>query len=165
MKPIVHFLLATGLATGAVSANEFYAARTPSPATSAIEAHGEPFPAPVTGGDTLFVEAGKDEGVAPKCLPAAQILGIFATDVEAVGGEILALSGGLEQEFADQWRQAVGASPVDVSQVFAHIVPTEDGEPIVDVVEVDANGCALSRTLLSQSDWLILLGAVEGVEV
>jgi hypothetical protein len=165
MKPIVHFLLATGLATGAVSANELYAARAPALATSTVEAHGEPFPAPVMGGNILFVAAGGDESGASKCLPVEQILGIFATDVEAVGGEIFALSGGLEQEFADQWRQAVGANPVDVSQVFAHVVPSEDGEPIVDVVEVDANGCALSRTLLSQSDWLILLGAVQGVEV
>jgi hypothetical protein len=166
MKPIVHFLLATGLATGAVSAQELYAAKTASlPVTSAIEAHGEAFPAPVTGGGILFVEAGGDESSAPQCLPVDQILGIFAMDVEAVGGEILALTGGLEQEFADQWRLTVGASPVEVSQVFAHVVPSEGGEAVVDVVEVDAKGCALSRTLLSQSDWLVLLGAVQGVEV
>ena len=98
-------------------------------------------------------------------MPIGQILDIFALDLEAVGGEILALSGGLEQEFADQWRRAVGMSPVDVSQVFAHVVPGVDGDAIVDVVEVDTQGCALSRTLLSQSDWLDLLGIVQGIDV
>jgi hypothetical protein len=125
----------------------------------------EPFPAPVSASDMLFAGTGGDGGDSAACLPVAQILGVFALDVEAVGGEILALSGGLEQEFADQWRRAVGASPVDVSQVLAHIVPAEDGGAIVDVVEVDAQGCALSRTLLSQTDWLALLGAVAGIEV
>jgi len=126
---------------------------------------GEPsLPPPVTGAD-LFTVSGAAVDAPATCMPAEQILGVFALDVEAVGGEILALSGGLEQDFADQWREAVGMTPVDVSQVYAHVVPAEDGDAIVDVVEVDAQGCALSRTLLSHTDWLELLGAVSGVEV
>jgi len=163
MKPIVHLMFAAGLATTTAVGAQALSATTPTKAP-AVEHAAEPFPAPVTA-DVLFAEAGGDAGSPGACMPAARILGIFALDVEAVGGEIFALSGGLEQDFADQWRQAVGASPVDVSQVFAHVVPAEDGDAIVDVVEVDAQGCALSRTLLSQSDWLTLLGAIRGVEV
>jgi hypothetical protein len=165
MKPFVHILLAAGLATTAALGAQALSPRDDTATVPSAFAHGaEPFPAPVSAG-VPRAEAGNDGGTSATCLPVAQILGIFALDVEAVGGEILALSGGLEQEFADQWRLAVGASPVDVSQVLAHIVPAEDGDAIVDVVEIDAEGCALSRTLLSHTDWLTLLGVVRGIEV
>ena len=41
-----------------------------------------------------------------------------------------------------------------VTQVYAHIVPAQNGAAVVDVVEIGQNGCALSRTLLSMDDWL-----------
>jgi hypothetical protein len=165
MKPFVHVLFAAGLAaTTALGAQALSLHNGPAAIPSAFDHGAEPFPAPVSAG-VHPAESGSDGGAPATCLPVAQILGIFALDVEAVGGEILALSDGLEQDFADQWRQAVGLSPVDVAQVFAHVVPTGDGDAIVDVVEVDAEGCALSRTLLSETDWLTLLGVVTGIEV
>jgi hypothetical protein len=166
MKPFVHVLLAAGIATStAIGAQALSVQQAHLPTPPVSDHEGEPsLPPPVTGGE-LFTVSGEDAGAPESCMPVAQILGVFALDVEAVGGEILALSGGLEQAFADQWRLAVGISPIDVSQVYAHVVPAEDGDAIVDVVEVDAQGCALSRTLLSHNDWLELLGAVSGVEV
>jgi hypothetical protein len=167
MKPFVHALFVAGLATTTAlgaQALSVQSARLPTPPVL-FDHEGEPsLPPPVTG-DELFTVSGGDAGASESCMPVAQILGVFALDVEAVGGEILALSGGLEQEFADQWRLTVGMTPVDVSQVYAHVVPAEDGDAIVDVVEVDGEGCALSRTLLSHNDWLELLGAIGGVEV
>jgi hypothetical protein len=166
MKPFVHVLLAAGVATTtAIGAQALSVQSAPLPTPPVFDHEGEPsLPPPVTGIDLFTISGGSVDAPA-SCMPAEQILGVFALDVEAVGGEILALSGGLEQEFADQWRLAVGIAPVDVSQVFAHVVPAEDGDAIVDVVELDGEGCALSRTLLSHDDWLDLLGAVRGVEV
>jgi hypothetical protein len=166
MKPFVHVVLAASIATTtAIGAQALSVQKGYIPTPPVFEHEGEPsLPSPVTGADLFTVSGGAVEAPAA-CMPAEQILGVFALDVEAVGGEILALSGGLEQDFADQWRAAVGMNPVDVSQVYAHVVPAEDGDAIVDVVEVDGEGCALSRTLLSHKDWLELLGAVSGVEV
>jgi len=166
MKPFVHVVLAAGLATTtAIGAQALFVQKAHSPTPPVFDHEGEPsLPPPVTSAD-LFTVSGAAVDAPATCMPAEQILGVFALDVEAVGGEILALSGGLEQDFADQWREAVGMTPVDVSQVYAHVVPAEDGDAVVDVVEVDSEGCALSRTLLSHSDWLELLGAVSGVEV
>jgi hypothetical protein len=167
MKPLVHVLLAAGIATTtAIGAQALSVQHAPLATPPVFGDEGEPsLPPPVTGGELFAVSGGGAAAAPASCMPVAKILGVFALDVEAVGGEILALSGGLEQEFADQWRLAVGMTPVDVSQVFAHVVPAEDGDAIVDVVEVDAEGCALSRTLLSHDDWVALLGAVSGVEV
>jgi hypothetical protein len=171
MKPFAKILIAATAVSAILSVRDYSTAEinaqdsVPVTAQSGLEHPGEPMPTPVTGGQ-LFAELGPDpDSSAEVCMPVGQILDIFALDVEAVGGEILSLSGGLEQEFADQWRRAVGMSPVDVSQVYAHVVPGLDGDAIVDVVEVDAEGCALSRTLLSHADWLDLLGIVQGIDV
>lgn len=166
MKPFVHVVLAAGIATTtAIGAQALSVQKAHLPTPPVFDHEGEPsLPAPVTGDELFTVSGGAVEAPA-SCMPAEQILGVFALDVEAVGGEVLVLSGGLEQDFADQWREAVGMTPVDVSRVYAHVVPAEDGDAIVDVVEVDGEGCALSRTLLSHNDWLELLGAVSGVEV
>lgn len=166
MKPFVHVVLAVGIATTtAIGAQALSAQKGHVPTPPVFDHEGEPsLPSPVTGGE-LFTSSGGAAGAPPTCMSAEQILAVFALDVEAVGGEIIALTGGFEQEFADQWRLAVDMTPVDVSQVYAHVVPAEDGDAIVDVVEVDNEGCALSRTLLSHNDWLELLGAVSGVEV
>jgi hypothetical protein len=54
---------------------------------------------------------------------------------------------------------------VAVSQVLAHVVPGEGGDAIVDVVEIDAKGCAASRTLLTGMEWADLVRAARGPEV
>jgi hypothetical protein len=52
-----------------------------------------------------------------------------------------------------------------VSQILAHVVPGEGGDAIVDVVEIDAKGCAASRTLLTGMEWADLVRAARGPEV
>ena len=130
--------------------------------------HGiEPVPAPVSG-NLLFAETelGPDFNPAREtCVPAPQVLAIFAREIELVGGEILTLSGRLQQEFADYWRQTAGLTTVNVSRVLAHFVPGQDGDAIVDVVEIDAKGCAVSRTLLTGMEWAGLVHAARGPEV
>ena len=125
----------------------------------AAEWHEEPAPTLVT------TDPSDDLQVERVCIPVDQILGVFALDVQHLGGEILALDDGLQQAFADSWRKTVGMPPTEVTQVFAHIVPGDDGATIVDVVEIAKNGCALSRTLLSMDHWLEILKPLRSVEV
>lgn len=126
----------------------------------------EPAPAPVTG-VLLFdeTELGALDSGRESCMTAARVLGIFAREIEIVGGEIQTLSGRMQQDFADQWRQTTGLTPVDVSQVLAHVVPSQDGDAIVDVVEFDTEGCALSRTLITGIEWVDLIQAARRFEV
>jgi hypothetical protein len=127
----------------------------------------EPAPAPVTGVilfDETELGAGFDSG-RESCVTAARVLGIFAREIEIVGGEIQTLSGRLRQDFADQWRQTAGLARVDVSQVFAHVVPRQDGDAVVDVVEFDIEGCALSRTLITRIEWVDLIQSARRLEV
>jgi hypothetical protein len=127
----------------------------------------EPVSAPVSG-DLLFTgtELGPDFNPARvTCVPAPEVLAIFAREIGMVGGEILTLSGRLQQDFADHWRQSAGLTTVDVSQVFAHFVPGQDGDAIVDVVEIDKKGCAASRTLLTGTEWVGLVQAARGPAV
>jgi len=128
--------------------------------------HGiEPVPAPVSG-ELLFAEAELPPGFnSETCVLAVQVLDIFAREMEMVGGEVLTLSGRSQQDFADHWRLAVDMPSVAVSQVLAHVVPGEDGDTIVDVVEIDAEGCAASRTLITGMEWADLLQAARPPEV
>jgi hypothetical protein len=143
------------------------AASTPVPTQPLFVHRGEPMPAPVMG-DDLFapIPAGyQSASVGGRCVPADDVLTILALDVEKVGGRIFMMTDGIQQEFSDSWRLAAGGERVDVSLVLAHLFPNSGGEPIVDVVEFDAQGCAFSRTLLSSSDWLDVIELAEGVEV
>jgi hypothetical protein len=139
----------------------------PNRLVSETEHANEPVPAPVTG-VLLFTEIERGAGFdsdRETCVTAAQVLGIFAREIETIGGEIQTLSGRLQQDFADQWRQTAGLTPVDVSRVFAHVVPSQYGDAIVDVVEFDTEGCALSRTLITDIEWVDLIQASRGLEV
>jgi hypothetical protein len=169
MKQIVPLSIAAGLAVGSALALTGYsfAAATRAVALPPIDAsewHEEPAPIP-TRAMPPANDPAKELQVERACIPADQILGVFALDVTHVGGEILALDNGLQQAFADSWRKTVGMPGVKVTQVYAHIVPGEDGATVVDVVEIDQNGCALSRTLLSMDDWLEILKPLRSVEV
>jgi hypothetical protein len=166
MKQIVPLSVAAGLAVGGALALTGYSFAAASqtmvlPPIDASEWHEEPMPTPTRAVAPAVEE---DLQVERTCIPADQILGVFALDVTHVGGEILALDDGLQQAFADSWRKSVGLPGVKVTQVFAHIVPGE-GATVVDVVEIDQNGCALSRTLLSMDDWLEILKPLRTVEV
>jgi hypothetical protein len=163
---LVAFITAIGVAGYAIaeSAGQGF---VPNRLVSDREHAIEPTPAPVSGVllfDETELGAGFDSG-RESCVSAARVLGIFAREIKIVGGEIQTLSGRLQQEFADQWRQAAGLAPVDVSQVFAHVVPSQDGDVIVDVVEIDTEGCALSRTLITGIEWGYLILAARELEV
>jgi len=167
MKPFLPILAAftvaagvAGYATAESAGQGFVFDRGTSEAEHGIE----PVPAPVSG-ELLFADAELPPDFnGESCVPAAQVLGIFAREIEMVGGEVLTLSG-RSQDFADHWRLAVNMPSVAVSQVLAHVVPGEDGDTIVDVIEIDANGCVVSRTLLTGVEWTDLVQAARGPEV
>jgi hypothetical protein len=76
------------------------------------------------------------------------------------------LSGGLRQSLSDVWRRKAHAKTVRVSSVVAHLFPDETGtEWTADVVEFDAKGCAMTRTLVPGNVWNALLRVAVGVEV
>jgi hypothetical protein len=160
------FIAAIGVAGYAI-AESAGRSLVPNRLVSETEHAIEPAPAPVTGVllfDETELGAGFDSG-RESCVTAAGVLGIFAREIEIVGGEIQTLSGRLQQDFADQWRQTAGLAPVDVSQVFAHVVPSQVGDAVVDVVEFDTEGCALSRTLITGIEWVDLIEAARRLEV
>jgi hypothetical protein len=170
MKASLHvlaaFITAIGVAGYAIaeSAGQGF---VPNRLVSEWEHAIEPTPAPASGVllfDETELGAGFDSG-RESCVTAARVLGIFAREIEIVGGEIQTLSGRLQQDFADQWRQSAGLAPVDASQVFAHVVPSHDGDAIADVVEFDTEGCALSRTLITGIEWVDLIQAARRLEV
>lgn len=158
MDQILPVSVAAGLAIAGALLITGYSVAAPVPhAGPQVQAELPATPAKSSPDEDLQVER--------RCIPADQMLGVFALDAEHLGGEILALGDGLQQAFADSWRKNVGLPAVPVTQVFAHVVPGQDGASIVDVVEIDENGCALSRTLLSMESWLEILKPLQSVEV
>lgn len=131
-----------------------------------IEFHDEEntVPVPVVG-DHLFVSSEDGQGASNACLTADRVMQNFALDIENVGGNIVLMTEGMEQDFADSWRSLAALDPVEVSLVIAHVIPDSGGDPIVDVVEIDGSGCALSRTLLTADDWMSLLDLARSIEV
>ncbi len=120
-------------------------------------------PPPPAAGVPLFVAAGG--GDTPTCTTGADVVGRLKADQARLGGETVMLADGLEQAFADAWRRQVNLGPVEVSSVLAHVFRGEGGSgAMVDVVEIDAAGCAMSRTLLSGEEWMTLLGSAAGAE-
>jgi hypothetical protein len=168
MKQIIPLSIVAGLAVGGALVLTGYSFAAASqaivlPPIDPGEWHEEPAPTPARA--VPPTRDPEDLNAERTCIPADQMLGIFALDVTHVGGQILALGDGLQQAFADSWRKSVGLPVVKVTQVFAHIVPSDDGAAVVDVVEIDQKGCALSRTLLSMDDWLEILKPLRSVEV
>ena len=122
-------------------------------------AHDALPPAPIAG-DRLFVSLSPDaepQDLGGSCRNADDVLGTLLLDVENVGGDLVFMAEGLQQDFSDSWRSLIDGQRVEVSLVVAHIIPNRGGDPVVDVIEIDGNGCALSRTLLSAADWVRLL--------
>jgi hypothetical protein len=119
------------------------------------------FPAPVAGLELYFADA---SGAIAGCVSDTEVIRHLEDDRLQFGGETVMLADGLDQAFADAWRQQIDMEQVAVSDVLAHVFGEGD-DVAVDVVELDANGCALSRTLLSEDDWNYLLRRAAGVEV
>jgi hypothetical protein len=125
----------------------------------------EPMIAPVSGGELFQPVRQSGRNVDRQCLSQDDVFTVFAGDIQQVGGEIVVMTDGVQQNFSDYWRRTAGVDQVDVSVVVAHLVPDVEAEPIVDLVEFDQAGCAISRTLMSHGDWLELLQRSHGVEV
>jgi hypothetical protein len=116
-------------------------------------------PAPPASGTPLL-----ENTTAAACLTTDRMVASFEADKAMYGGELVLLADGLEQSFADTWRREVDAESVTVSTVIAHTLTSADGDQLVDVVEFDKSGCALSRTILSGGDWSMLLETAAGRE-
>jgi hypothetical protein len=131
---------------------------------------GDPVPPPVVG-QHLFADHAaasqgfESRGTAHTCLSADLVLHILARDVETVGGNVVIMADGVHQHFSDTWRALAGTSRVEISLVIAHVIPDSGGDPIVDVVEINGQGCAISRTLLAGSDFLDLIAFADSIEV
>src|SRR5262249_18060889 len=94
------------------------------------------------------------------CLPPAEAIERLQVERDAMGGKVVVLAEGLQQSFSDAWRLNAHVAPVRVSSVVAHIFPVSDeGDWYGDVVEFDAKGCAMTRTLVPGGTWNSLLEA------
>lgn len=157
-------IVSTALAVVAVSGASLAVASIPSTfnrGEATAELHGSEagLPKAVTG-VSLF-----DEGYGPVCYKQNDVLSYLGRDRTEIGGEMVTLEAGFDQDFADAWRSETKMEPVKVSGVFAHIFPTESGLGMVDVVEIGADGCAISRTLLTEQEWNAILTRAAGVAV
>jgi len=100
------------------------------------------------------------------CLPPQKVLERLQADQKAMGGKTVMLADGLQQSFSDAWRREAHVASVRVSTVVAHLFSDETGsEWNADVVEFDASGCAMSRTLVPGDIWNALLKTAIGVQV
>jgi hypothetical protein len=118
--------------------------------------------APVSGTSIFNASLGSDGS----CLPPQKVLDRLQADQKAMGGKTVMLADGLQQSFSDAWRREAHVSQVSVSTVVAHLFSDESGSDWnADVVEFDAKGCAMSRTLVPGDVWNALLRSAIGVQV
>jgi hypothetical protein len=129
-------------------------------APSVSHAYEGLIPGPVSGVPLFVADA---SGPVPACVTETDVIRRLNADRDRFGGETVMLSNGLVQAFADEWRRETHLQKVAVSGVFAHVFGEEDAAS-VDVIELDAKGCALSRTMLSEDDWRFLLRQTVGAE-
>ena len=157
-------IVSTGLAVLAVSAATLALASIPSNLNDAgerAELHGTEAGLPVAAtGMSLF-----DDGYGPVCYGKDDVISYFDKDRAHIGGEVVTLEVGFDQDFADVWRYETKMQPVTISGVFAHIFPSDAGFNMVDVVEIGGDGCAISRTLLTEEEWNSILVGAAGVSV
>jgi hypothetical protein len=141
------------------SAGVVAAANLTDDASAPAAAHDETFVSPVIASDLFRAEKRKD------CMPGDAVIARFESETASAGGRVFVLADGLEQAFADAWRYKADLGPVAVSSVVAHLFQAPDGAGyMVDVVEIDGAGCAMSRTILSGGDWNMLLRSAMGAE-
>ena len=157
-------IASTALAVVAVSVASLALASIPSKfddAAETAELHGTEAGCPRRlAAVSLF-----DEGYGPVCYKQNDVLAYFGRDRAQIGGETVTLEVGFDQDFANAWRTETNMDPVTISGVFAHIFPTQSGIGMVDVVEIGADGCAISRTLLTEQEWNAILTRAAGVAV
>lgn len=153
-----------GLAMVAASVATLALARIPSevedPAARAALHESDAGLTPAVSGTGLF-----DEARGPVCYDKDAVIAYFDGDRSKIGGELVTLETGFDQDFANTWRSETRSTPVAVSGVFAHMFPTDSGLTMVDVVEIGEGGCAISRTLLTEDEWKQILVQAAGVAV
>ena len=116
---------------------------------------------PVSGTKLFKASLGTDES----CLQPQKVLERLQADQKVMGGKTVMLADGLQQSFSDVWRREAHVAPVRVSSVVAHLFSDTTGsEWNADVVEFDAKGCAMSRTLVPGDIWNTLLKTAIGVQ-
>jgi len=99
------------------------------------------------------------------CLPPEKAVQRFLSEQSAVGGKVVMLAEGLQQSFSDAWRVKTHVTPVKVSSILVHLFEGPAEQWVADVIEFDANKCAMSRSLVSGADWNALLKAAFAVQV
>ncbi len=104
-------------------------------------------------------------GTKSECLPVDTVAHQMLVDQSKVGGRTLALTEGMDQAFADQWRHMAHVAPVKVKVVLAHgfAVGNASSDVVIDTVEFDERGCAISRTLLNAAAWDTILHGIADV--
>jgi hypothetical protein len=118
--------------------------------------------APVSGSNIFKASLGAGES----CLPTQKVLERLQADEKTMGGKTVMLADGLQQSFSDAWRREAHVAPVHVSSVVAHLFADDTGtEWNADVIEFDASGCAMSRTVVPGEIWNALLKTAIGVQV
>ena len=102
-------------------------------------------------------------GTKAECVPIGTVAHQMLIDEHRVGGRTLALADGMDQAFADQWRHLAHMAPVKVRIVLAHgfTIDSQPADVVIDTVEFDEQGCAISRTLLKGSAWDAILNGVQ----
>jgi len=98
------------------------------------------------------------------CLAPEDAVRHFQSEQSAVGGKVVMLAEGLQQSFSDAWRVKTHVTPVKVSSILAHLFEGPAEQWAADVIEFDANKCAMSRTLVPGEAWNELIGAALGVQ-
>ena len=105
-------------------------------------------------------------GSGESCLPQQNVLDHLQADEKSMGGKTVMLADGLQQSFSDVWRREAHVAAVHVSSVVAHLFADDTGTDwSADVIEFDAQGCAMSRTIVPGDIWNALLKTAVGVQV
>ena len=98
-------------------------------------------------------------GTNQSCLAPEEVVHRFQADQNVMGGKVVMLTDGLQQSFSDAWRLRALVAPVKVSSIVAHPFEGPAEEWAADVIEFDANRCAMSRTLVPSGAWNELIKA------
>ena len=104
-------------------------------------------------------------GTNQSCLAPEKVIHRFQADQNVMGGKVVMLTEGLQQSFSDAWRLKALVTPVKVSSIVAHLFEGPAEEWAADVIEFDANRCAMSRTLVPSGAWNELIKAALGARV
>jgi hypothetical protein len=141
--------LGLGLTAGSLATANY------SPKTDLLETSYDIEPAEIMApvmSNELFVDQ------ALSCVDQQTVLYQIGVDRMQIGGEVIELSAGQYQGFADSWRDQTGTQPVKVSGVVGHVYFDETASDwMVDVTEFDPAGCAQSRTIISAKQWNYLI--------